>query len=250
MRRRYQGLTSQNGELPSRDRWLLSYADFVTLLLAVFIVLFATSWHERRSLHTVSAAIHTGFESMSVNPPQHTPEIGESGTAGGQTPKGLQRTAPQVTPELTQQLQDVLGDAIIKKQIVMQQSPDGLVISLRELGFFNSGEASLLPGAAERLRATARVLNLHDLEVRVEGHSDDQPIHTATFRSNWELSAARAMSVLSPLLEGTGFPPERLSVTAYGPYHPVADNATAEGRRMNRRVDLVVIAAQKEESLR
>jgi chemotaxis protein MotB len=83
----------------------------------------------------------------------------------------------------------------------------------------------------------------HDLELRVEGHSDDQPIHNAEFRSNWELSTARAMTVLLLLVDDSGYDPRKISVAGYGQYRPVADDATPEGRRMNRRVDLVVLGS-------
>ncbi len=90
----------------------------------------------------------------------------------------------------------------------------------------------------------------HGLELRVEGHTDDQPIHNTIFQSNWELSIARAMSVLAMLVDEAGFPPTRISVAGYGAFRPVAPNTTLEGRRMNRRVDLVVVAVRtKEESL-
>ena len=235
--------------LPPSDRWLLSYADFVTLLLAVFVVLLASVWHPSRPLGTISTAIHSGFEELRAGAAQPSSLV-----ATVPFPE-LQQTAPRNEPSvphvdtaaLKRELRGVLGDAIDRNEIVLQQTPDGLVISLRELGFFNSGEATLLPGAAAKLRSAAAVLMQHGLEIRVEGHSDDQPIHTAQFDSNWQLSTARAMSVLKLLLDGTGFPPERVSVAGYGPYHPVADNANAEGRRINRRVDLVVVAPRSRE---
>jgi chemotaxis protein MotB len=80
------------------------------------------------------------------------------------------------------------------------------------------------------------------LDLRIEGHSDDQPIHTAEFRSNWELSTARATAVLLLLINDSGVDPRKISVAGYGQFRPLADNATPEGRRMNRRVDLVVVA--------
>ena len=238
--------------LPPPDRWLLSYADFVTLLLAVFIVLLASVWHRSRPLDTISTAIQSGFmEGKAVT------DQPSSAEASVLLPKPQKTTSedpvpvPQVdTAALKRELHDVFGEAIDRNEIVLQQTPDGLVISLRELGFFRSGEATLLPGAVDKLRNAAAVLMRHGLEIRVEGHSDDQPIHTAAFDSNWQLSTARAMSVLQLLLDDTGFPPERVSVAGYGPYHPVADNTTAEGRRMNRRVDLVVVAPRgREENL-
>ena len=236
--------------LPSHDRWLLPYADFVTLLLAVFIVLFSTLWHSKRTITTVSTEIQSGFDALSIDPPQRE-KPGSEGVPGIklQEAEGASKMAPRSfdSTKLGLQLRSVLGDAISKRQIVIQQTPDGLVISLRELGFFNSGAATLLPGAAEKLRRTAEVLMQNGLDVRVEGHSDDQPIHTAIFQSNWELSTARAMSVLSLLLEQTDFPPSKISVAGYGPYHPIADNTTQEGRRANRRVDLVVLAPKSSE---
>jgi flagellar motor protein MotB len=89
----------------------------------------------------------------------------------------------------------------------MRITPEGFVISLNELGFFNSGQAVLLPGAAQKIQRIAKVLSSHGLDLRVEGHSDNQPIHTAEFRSNWELSTARAMNVMSLLVDSSGFDP-------------------------------------------
>jgi len=127
-------------------------------------------------------------------------------------------------------------------------TPEGFVISLKELGFFDSGQAVLLPGAAAKVERIAKVLAQHGLELRVEGHTDDQPIHTPQFHSNWDLSTARAMAVMLHLVNDSGFDPGKISVAAYGQYRPVADNSTAEGRRMNRRVDLVVVSTEQGQS--
>lgn len=250
MKRTHSGAAERRAQyLPPPDRWLLSYADFVTLLLAVFILLLASVWRHSRSLRTVSTAISSGFDRSDgtadqAAPPGETPSrpVLQQLASSGKPP------AAQVDADaLSRELRGVLGDAMDRDEIVLRQIPDGLVISLRELGSFNSGDATLLPGAADKLRSTGRVLMQHGLNVRIEGHSDAQPIHTATFDSNWQLSTARAMSVMRSLLDGTGFPPERASVAGYGPYHPIADNTTPEGRRLNRRVDLVVVAPQSQE---
>jgi chemotaxis protein MotB len=226
-------------DAPAHDRWLLSYADFVTLLLAVFLALFAYSRMQKQGIHAMSSGIRSGFEELGMA--SKTPQT--SSEADGEPAKTAEavKHLPFDTAELKSQLEGVLGDGIGKHEIVVQQTSEGLIISLRDFGFFNSGEAELLPGAAAQLRGTAQVLMQHKLELRVEGHSDDQPIHTDLFQSNWELSTARAMSVLRVLIDDAGFPPEKISVAGYGPYRPVADDATAEGRRMNRRVDLVII---------
>jgi chemotaxis protein MotB len=145
--------------------------------------------------------------------------------------------------ELKRQLEAAIGQEIRNHEVVMRVTPEGFVISLKDLGFFNSGQAVLLPGASAKIERIAKVLAQHGLDLRVEGHSDDQPIHTAQFRSNWELSTARAMAVLLLLVNDSGLDPKKISVAGYGQYRPVADNSTPEGRQMNRRVDLVVVAS-------
>jgi chemotaxis protein MotB len=224
---------------PSHDRWLVSYADFMTLLFAFFVVLFASSRHSNQGLHKVAGSIHDGFTSMSAYGPALSVNPAAPPQPKTAKPSG---SADLDLPQLRKQLQDVLGDSIAKHEIVVDQTPEGLVISLRELGFFNSAQAQLLPGAADKIKRTAQILAQHHLNVRVEGHSDDQPINTAAFHSNWELSSARAMNVLQLLIHDGGFDPSKVSLSAFGPYKSLASNATPEGRRQNRRVDLVVVA--------
>ena len=238
--RRNSGQADHGGG--SHDRWLLSYADFVTLLLAVFIVLFALSRGHRQSVQNISAGIRSGFEDLSIGLPQKGVETAPS--LMNYQPPGVNPRdgSPFSTVELKTQLEGMLGDSISRHEIVVQQTAEGLTISLRDFGFFDSASAELLPGADTPLKKIAKVLIQRHLEVRVEGHSDNQAIHTPSFQSNWELSTARAISVLSLLLDEADFPPGKISVAGYGSYRPVADNATPDGRRMNRRVDLVVIA--------
>jgi len=134
-----------------------------------------------------------------------------------------------------------MGNELRTHQVTMQITPEGFIISLKELGFFDSGKAELRPGAQEKLARIAKVLSKPGLELRIEGHSDNEPIHNDEFKSNWELSTARAMTVLLMLVNERGFDPRHISASGYGEYRPTADNSTAEGRRANRRVDLVVL---------
>jgi chemotaxis protein MotB len=210
----------------------------MTLLFAFFVILFASSRLSNQGLHKVAGSIRDGFTSMSAySPGQTSGSLPPPAKAKAATPG----SADLDLPLLREQLQDVLGDSIAKHEIVVEQGPNGLVISLRELGFFNSGQANLLPEAIVKIKRVARVLTQHHLEVRVEGHSDNQPISTAAFHSNWELSSARAMTVLELLIEGGGFDPAKVSLGAYGSNRAMASNATPEGRRQNRRVDLVIL---------
>ena len=239
----------------SRDRWMVSYADFITVLFAFFVVLFASLNKDSHTISRVSQAIHNGFQNLGP----FTGGEGDRGVAH----VSLQRHASSYTPsiqsamlqksdateatgvdiaELRRQLELAIGKELRNGEVTIRVTPEGFVISLKELGFFSSGQAMLQPGAAEKIERIAKVLSEHGFNLRVEGHSDNQPIHTAQFRSNWELSAARAMAVLLFLVDHSGLDPSHISLAGYGEERPIADNATVEGRKLNRRVDLVVVA--------
>lgn len=247
MRRRRRGHAHQ--ESASHERWLISYADFVTLLFAFFVVLFATTYRDNQSIRTLSRAIHNGFQTMGAFSQDGPPTNSEF----DQSPERLQTDELSLKKSragsvadmqaLRKQLEAALGKELRNHEVVLQVTPEGFTISLKELGFFASGQAKLLPGAADKLKRISKVLSRPGLEIRVEGHSDNQPIHNDQFRSNWELSAARAMNVLLLLVDDAGFDPRNISAAGYGEYRPVSDNSTADGRKMNRRVDLVVVQA-------
>jgi len=119
------------------------------------------------------------------------------------------------------------------------------VISLREAGFFDSGSATPKSQTFDTLRQIAASLSRTPYDLRIEGHTDNIPIHNADFDSNWELSTARATSIARIFLDLKAMPPDRLSAAGYAEFHPVASNDTAEGRAQNRRVDLVVLPRTK-----
>jgi chemotaxis protein MotB len=243
-------------ESANQERWLLSYSDFITLLFAFFVVLYATTYRDNQAIKRLSHAIHKGFQSMGAFSADEQGSIGSyAGTtsAGVDGPSDLENGTTKSEGmngsvadlrQLRKELEAAIGTELKNHEVVLQVTPEGFVISLKELGFFDSGEATLLPGASAKLARIAKVLSRPGLEIRVEGHSDDQPIHTDQFRSNWELSTARAMNVLLLLVNEAGFDPRRISASGFGQYRPIADNSTVDGRRMNRRVDLVVVQAR------
>jgi chemotaxis protein MotB len=138
---------------------------------------------------------------------------------------------------------------VMRSQVALKQvgatsvnvhdSDQGLVISLREAGFFNSGSAEVRPQAIDTLNAIAAVLPHQAM--RVEGHTDDIPIHTAQFATNWELSTARAADITRLLIAQHAVDPTEISATGYAEYHPIATNATEDGRQQNRRVDIILL---------
>jgi chemotaxis protein MotB len=245
-------------EAVNHDRWLVSYSDFVTLLFAFFVVLFASTYRDNQSIKKLSRAIHNGFQTLGAF---QADENGDRGAyskpvwESADSPTRLENDESSVKKasvgsvadmqELRRQLEAAIGKELANHEVVLRVTPEGFVISLKELGFFNSGQAELLPGAASKLERIAKVLSRPGLEIRVEGNSDNQPIHNDQFRSNWDLSTARAMNVLLLLVDKAGFDPTKISASGYGEYRPIADNATPEGRKMNRRVDIVVVQANE-----
>ena len=152
--------------------------------------------------------------------------------------------------ELTQTqrvLEDSFSKEIQDKQVKLQMMEKGLVITVLGDVLFDSGKASIRPGANEILNKIAVVLrdNVPDLSVGIEGHTDDVPIKVSGWKSNWELSTARALSVLHYLVDKRGIAPDRLSAVGYGEYRPVASNNTKDGRQSNRRVEIVILPQTK-----
>ena len=243
----------------NHERWLVSYADFITLLFAFFVVLYASSKADKKKAAQVAASIKGAFQQMGVFTGSAPEQIGIPGSTGVQhpemtdTPLKVVKVAgvddkPNATggygvdvDELRKELESALGDEIRKHEVQMRMTPEGLVVSLREVGFFNSGEADLLEDGQSTLARIATILGGKGFEIRVEGHTDNIPIHTSEFKSNWELSTARATQVVSLLIEKYSFDPLLVSAAGYSEYRPVGSNDTTQGRAANRRVDLVVV---------
>ena len=244
----------------NHERWLVSYADFITLLFAFFVVLYASSQVDNKKIAEVSAAIQGAFQELGVfsgnapGPVVRAESVPSSSAASTPEIPAMERLAsakhlegigggygPDIN-RLRHDLEQALGEQIKKHEIEMRVTPEGLVVSLREVGFFNSGDATLLSDGEGTLTRIAGILNEKGFQIRVEGHTDNVPIHTGRFRSNWELSVARATEVVSLLIEQHGFDPRQISAAGFSEYHPIAGNDTEEGRKTNRRVDLVIVA--------
>jgi len=236
----------------SHDRWLVSYADFITLLLAFFVVLYAASKADQKKQVQVSQAIDSAFRSLGIFANSRRLENGANSSANGVdkpvipmnvvmgedvlSPVRVQEDLNQIRRDLEQKL----SNQIAQHTVSVQMGRDGLVISLREAGFFDSGSATPRPETLATLRQVAASLEHSPYELRIEGHTDNVPIHNQEFDSNWELSSARATRIARLFVDLKAIAPERLSAAGYAEFHPVASNETTEGRSENRRVDLVV----------
>jgi chemotaxis protein MotB len=250
----------------NHERWLVSYADFITLLFAFFVVLYASSQVDQKKVGQLALAIQVAFQELGVfqasttQVPLDTTEPMPFSTV--QTIQNVTRNAElgriASSPEsslaaaseetdlhaLQNELQAALHHEIALHEVALHREPDGLVVSLRELGFFDSGSAKVKPESLPAIDRIASILAIRNYRLRIEGHTDNIPIHTAQMASNWELSTARATELIRLLIVRHSFAPERLAAAGYAEFHPVESNLTVQGRAQNRRVDIVILSAQ------
>jgi chemotaxis protein MotB len=248
----------------NHERWLVSYADFITLLFAFFVVLYASSQVDQRKVGKLAMAIQVAFQELGVFPASTTEvpldlnepmpfgavqaiENAKRNTELGRIASPPEDALAAASEEanlttLQAELQQALQREIAQHSIALHRETEGLVISLREFGFFDSGSAALKPSALPALDRIASILSVRICRIRVEGHTDNIPIHTAQMASNWELSTARSTELVRLLILRYRFPPDRLAAAGYAEYHPIASNELAQGRAQNRRVDLVILS--------
>ena len=263
-RKRRERLTEEN-----HDRWLVSYADFITLLFAFFVVMYSISSVNEGKYRVLSDALSTVFGDQGLQDggarllaqpgevPRELVALPEplplqSGT-GEDNPlqmqmqqeavKAIRQAASQqrVYDELYISLQRFID----KDLIDLRKNGNRIEIDMSARMLFESGDARLTGAATEALKQVANSLARIPNPVQVEGHTDNVPISNFLYRSNWELSAARAASVVH-FLEGRGIPPRRLAAVGKGEYRPIADNDSEAGRASNRRVTLLILGAEPE----
>ena len=236
----------------NHERWLVSYADFITLMFAFFVVLYASSQADKKKQAEVSQSINQAFQALGLfQAAALNAHANANGFATSHSPlpttvvlRDELNASPAVREDLERierELQGKLANQIAQHVIAMHIGREGLVISLREAGFYDSGAATPHPNSMNSLDSIASSLDTVPYDLRIEGHTDNVPIHTQQFDSNWELSTARATHLAEFFIERHHFGPQRLSASGFAEYHPVASNATAEGRGQNRRVDIIVL---------
>jgi chemotaxis protein MotB len=219
------------------DRWLVSYADLVTLLLALFTTLYAASTLDSHKLTPVAVSLREAFDARPV------PTVASEKARPALVPPVEIVSRQAAFDGLKSRLSRELSDAIQAQRLEITTDGRGLVISLPENATFPIGTADVTPEARALIARVATTIATLPNLVRVEGHTDDTPIRTARYASNWELSTARASAVVAYLIESEGIDPARLSAAGYGEFHPRAPNTSAESRARNRRIDLVVLDA-------
>jgi chemotaxis protein MotB len=254
----------KHAEHVNHERWLVSYADFITLLFAFFVVMFAASNSDTKKAGQVSQAVQGAFHDLALFTPSGkvVPLFDDGGLpsdskklignqhsgfastqvvpSGGKADAGKSEEALKLVKA---ELQQVLREELKGGMVRISEDGRGVTVTLAEAGFFDPGSAVMKVKAEEVLDRIGEKMRILPASIRVEGHTDNTPIHTALFPSNWELSTARANHVLQYLLADAQIQPMRLSAAGYGEYRPIGDNSTLEGRAANRRVDLVILGA-------
>jgi chemotaxis protein MotB len=243
-------------EHENHERWLVSYADFITLMFAFFVVMFASSQTDKGRAKQVSEAVEKalkGGSSVSRVPPAVAKVLGGTvddkgqGNAQMHGPGGAQKAANEEPPEVMElgislkTLSTQLADEIKDGKVEVSMTPRGIVVSLKQAAFFPSGADTVEMNTMPTLEKVAGALKAVSNPVRIEGHTDSIPIHTSRFRSNWDLSAARSIAIMEVFSNRLEIAAQRLSIAGYADTVPVADNDTPEGRARNRRVDLVIL---------
>jgi chemotaxis protein MotB len=225
------------------ERWLITYADLITLLLGLFVVLYSMSqidlnkyqqWISAFSQLFGGGGVLASGKGVLVTPvPQR---------AGSEVQASTYQTSSS-QQKLEVQINAILSTNIQSKKIIVTTSPEGLTIHLLERLLFESGSAELKPEAKAVLDTIAEILKLLPNKIRIEGHTDDRPIRSARFPSNWHLSVARALNTAYYLMS-KGVNPEKISIAGYSEYRPIAPNDSEENRAKNRRVDIVIVSTQ------
>lgn len=247
--------SAENLASGDRMRWLVSYADFVTLLLALFIVLFAIEAIKKASLQEVVSSVRQALHmspsgvmplkrQQAVSTPYEdmapSPDIEATGVPGKKEADVVDVIA--VSRQIVEELQQAMFPLIQEGLVEVRRHDLWVEIELKDRILFPSGAAELLPEAREPLEEVRKVVARFPYPVRVEGHTDNLPMRRrGPFPSNWELSAARAASVVR-LFQEEGVDPKRMAVVGYGEQHPIADNTTPQGRAQNRRVVIAIKA--------
>jgi chemotaxis protein MotB len=224
----------QEAEKENNERWLVTYSDLITLLLIFFIVLYSMSKINEQKFVELSQSMAVVFGN-----------VGRSGVLdGGRSVIPMDHATFRQRQNITntkEQIKRMIANMGLEGKITVRDEARGLVISVRDTVFFKPGSADLGARAQEIITTVASLLSNLPNSIRVEGHTDNIPIHTFRFYSNWELSTARATNVLHYLVQKKNISADRLSAAGYGEFKPIAENTTESGRASNRRVDIVVL---------
>ena len=249
----------QEDDHENHERWLVSYADFITLLFAFFVVMYSLSSVNEGKYRVLSDSLLSAFRSVNVNdsgqqivvppiapvaamPPPPPPERVTQPDEAAVEKEAAAARLKNMADEIRQVLEPLTRDG----QVIVTEGVNGITVEINASVLFPPGDAALGSTAGAALRAVAQVLVGSTFPITIEGHTDNIPISTVRFPSNWELSAVRASSVVRLFVE-TGIRGDRLTAAGYGDQRPISDNLNEEGRARNRRVTILIESMVPEE---
>jgi len=215
--------------------WMATYGDMVTLLLCFFVLLFSFATLDVQKFKAIAVSMNGSLGVL------------DSGMTLSMEPLVNSFPADSPTEEveefkkLYEEMSEYIKENNLEASITLRLDERGLLVRFLDNVLFDSGKADLTPNARDIINKVAEIIRQNDKNIRIEGHTDNVPINTFRFPSNWELSTTRAVNVVKYLIEVNGINAYRLSASGYSDQHPVADNNTAEGRQKNRRVDMVIL---------
>ena len=222
----------------NNERWLLTYSDLITLLMIFFVVMYSISNINTGKYKQLSESLKTGSGAGQtiIGKDSNTP-INQATSV-----IDLNNAAEQQKMEaVKKQLDEYLAKNGLKATVTTSIDDRGLVVSIEDTDFFDTGKADIKPASLKKLVSIGKILNQVVNYMRVEGHTDNVPIKNSEFASNWQLSAIRATNVTELLISNVGIAPAKISAVGYGEYRPIASNAIEVGRAKNRRVDIIII---------
>ncbi|MDQ2946538.1 MAG: OmpA family protein, partial [Acidobacteriota bacterium] len=237
----------KHAEHVNHERWVISYADFVTLMFALFVAMYAISLKDHSSGKRVAESVRNA---MATGGLANTVRVfmAKEPVKGAQIRKDDQKASPQTAdPSLLEpfrRLTEQLKTQVDAGAIRLRLGARGLVITLEEKSFFPSGDDTIYTRAYPSMERVAKIIAGLPNSVRLEGHTDSVPIYTERFKNNWELSTARSIAVLQLFETKFGLDSSRFAVAGYAQNIPVAPNDTEEGRARNRRVEIVILGRQ------
>ncbi|WP_026962715.1 flagellar motor protein MotB [Alicyclobacillus herbarius] len=237
---------------PSNERWLITYSDLITLLMIFFVIMYSMSKVDQVKLYmleqSLTQALHKSHDVLdgsgksSLIQAANPTDVGHHLDAPAKQPTQKQAASAQAQEldKLYQQIRQYIQSHHLQGTVSVVNTMRGVQVTFPDAALFPTGKATLTHSAQTTLKALIPFLKQVNNNIVVEGYTDNRPIHTAQFPSNWELSAARAIGVVH-FLADHGIQPQRLSGTGYGPYHPVAPNTSDANRQKNRRVNIVIL---------
>lgn len=244
-------------------RWLLTYADLITLLLAFFVIMYSMSQTDAKKYQALAHSLAIAFNSSSGG---SSVVLDQGGASTVQVPAPEEQSSSDLEllkkkkqemeirkkeneefQKIKEQIEKYAAKLGFKNKVIMNIEERGLVISLADSVMFDTGKANLTPMAIKVLDQMAGLLKQLNNPIRIEGHTDNVPIKNSKYPSNWQLSTDRATTVLIYLIEKHGLSPQKLSAAGYGEYKPIVPNTSEENRSRNRRVDIVILHSSESE---